>query len=65
MSAAPMTFPGLAGPGPVTNLNVTASGGGTTSYTSAPACAITGDAGTGATCTASIFRHGHGAHFDG
>jgi len=54
MSAAPMTFPGLAGPGPVTNLNVTASGGGTTSYTSAPTCAITGDAGSGATCTASI-----------
>ncbi len=54
MSAAPMTFPGLGGPGPVTNLNVTAAGGGTTSYTSAPTCAITGDAGTGATCTASI-----------
>ena len=54
MSAAPMTFPGLAGPGPVTALNVTASGGGTTAYSSAPACAITGDAGAGATCTASI-----------
>jgi subtilase family serine protease len=54
MSAAPMTFPGLGGPGPVTNLNVTASGGGTTPYSSAPACAITGDAGSGATCTASI-----------
>jgi subtilase family serine protease len=54
MSAAPMTFPGSVGPGPVTNLNVTASGGGTTSYTSAPACTITGGAGSGATCTASI-----------
>ena len=54
MSAAPMTFPGLAGPGPVTNLNVTASGGATTSYSSAPSCAITGDAGSGATCSASI-----------
>ena len=54
MSAAPMTFPGSSGPGPVTALNVTASGGGTTSYTSAPACAITGDAGSGATCTSSI-----------
>jgi subtilase family serine protease len=54
MSAAPMTFPGLAGPGPVTALNVTASGGGTTAYSSAPSCAITGDAGSGATCTASI-----------
>ncbi len=54
MSAAPMTFPGLAGPGPVTALNVTASGGGTTSYTSAPTCAITGGAGAGATCTTSI-----------
>jgi hypothetical protein len=51
MSAAPMTFPGSAGPGPVTNLNVTAPGVG---YTSAPTCALTGDAGTGATCTASI-----------
>ena len=54
MSAAPMTFPGAAGPGPVTALNVTASGGGTTSYTSAPACALTGGAGSGATCTTSI-----------
>jgi len=55
MSAAPMAaFPGLGGPGPVTNLNVTASGGGTTDFTSAPTCAITGDAGAGATCTASI-----------
>jgi len=54
MSAAPMTFPGLAGPGPVTALNVTASGGGTTDYSSAPTCAITGDAGSGATCAASI-----------
>ncbi|MGA8144411.1 MAG: protease pro-enzyme activation domain-containing protein [Candidatus Acidiferrales bacterium] len=54
MSAAAETFPGLAGPGPVTALNVTASGGGTTDYSSAPACAITGDAGAGATCSASI-----------
>ena len=55
MSAAPMAaFPGLAGPGPVTNLNVTASGGGTTDYTSAPACAITNGAGSGATCATSI-----------
>jgi subtilase family serine protease len=54
MSAAPMTFPGLAGPGPVTALNVTAPGGGTTSYTSAPTCALTGGAGTNATCTTSI-----------
>jgi subtilase family serine protease len=54
MSAAPETFPGLAGPGPVTALNVTQSGGGTTDYASAPTCAITGDAGAGATCTASI-----------
>lgn len=54
MSAAPMTFPGSAGPGPVTALNVTASGGGTTPYSSAPSCAITGDAGAGATCSASI-----------
>jgi subtilase family serine protease len=51
MSAAAMTFPGLAGPGPVTALNVTAGGSG---YTSAPTCAITGDAGAGATCTTSI-----------
>jgi subtilase family serine protease len=54
MSAAPMTFPGLAGPGPVTALNVTASGGGTTSYTSAPTCALTGGAGSGATCSTSV-----------
>jgi len=54
MSAAPMTFPGAGGPGPVTNLNVTASGGGTTSYTSAPTCAISGGAGSGAACTTSI-----------
>jgi len=54
MSAASMTFPGLAGPGPVTNLNVTNSGGGTTSFTSAPACAITGGGGAGATCATSI-----------
>jgi len=54
MSAAPMTFPGLAGPGPVTALNVTASGGGTTSYTSPPTCALSGVAGSGATCTTSI-----------
>ena len=54
MSAASETFPGAAGPGPVTALNVTASGGGTTSYTSAPTCALTGGAGTGATCTTSI-----------
>jgi subtilase family serine protease len=54
MSAAPETFPGLAGPGPVTALNVTASGGGTTSYSSAPTCALTGGVGSGATCTASI-----------
>jgi hypothetical protein len=54
MSAAPMTFPGAGGPGPVTALNVTASGGGTTTYSSAPTCAITGGAGSGATCTASI-----------
>ena len=53
-SAAPMTFPGLAGPGPVTALNVTQSGGGTTSYTSAPTCTLTGGAGAGATCTTSI-----------
>ena len=51
MSAAPMTFPGLAGPGPVTALNVTAGGSG---YSSAPSCAISGDAGSGATCTTSI-----------
>jgi subtilase family serine protease len=54
MSAAPQTFPGLAGPGPVTALNVTASGGGTTSYSSAPTCALTGGVGSGATCAASI-----------
>jgi len=54
MSAAPMTFPGAAGPGPVTALNVTAPGGATTSYTSAPTCALTGGVGTNATCTASI-----------
>ncbi len=54
MSAAPMTFPGLAGPGPVTALNVTAPGGGTTPYSSAPTCALTGGAGSGATCTTSI-----------
>jgi len=54
MSAAPMTFPGAAGPGPVTALNVTASGGGTTSFSSAPACALTGGVGTGATCATSI-----------
>jgi subtilase family serine protease len=54
MSAAAMTFPGVAGPGPVTALNVTASGGGTTGYTSAPTCALTGGAGSGATCTTSI-----------
>jgi len=54
MSAAPMTFPGLAGPGPVTALNVTTAGGVTSSYSSAPTCAITGDAGSGATCTASV-----------
>ena len=54
MSAAPMTFPGLGGPGPVTALNVTAPGGGTTGYGSAPTCTITGDAGSGATCSASI-----------
>jgi hypothetical protein len=54
MSAAPETFPGLAGPGPVTALNVTASGGGTTSYTSAPTCTLTGGTGSGASCTTSI-----------
>ncbi len=54
MSAAPMTFPGAGGPGPVTALNVTAAGGGTTSYTSAPTCALTGGVGSGATCTTSI-----------
>ena len=54
MSAASETFPGLGGPGPVTALNVTASGGGTTSYSSAPTCALTGGGGSGATCTASI-----------
>jgi subtilase family serine protease len=54
MSAAPMTFPGAAGPGPVTALNATASGGGTTAYTSAPTCALSGGAGSGATCTTSI-----------
>jgi subtilase family serine protease len=54
MSAAPMTFPGAGGPGPVTALNATASGGGTTSYSSAPGCALTGGAGSGATCTTSI-----------
>jgi subtilase family serine protease len=54
MSAAPMTFPGAGGPGPVTALNATASGGGTTSYSSAPSCALSGGAGSGATCTASI-----------
>jgi subtilase family serine protease len=51
MSAAPMTFPGLGGPGPVTALNVTAGGAG---YTSAPTCALTGGVGAGATCTTSI-----------
>jgi subtilase family serine protease len=51
MSAAPMTFPGLAGPGPVTALNVTVGGAG---YSSAPSCALTGGAGSGATCTTSI-----------
>ena len=54
MSAAPMTFPGLGGPGPVTNLNVTNPGGGTTAYSSAPTCALTGGAGSGATCTTTI-----------
>jgi len=54
MSAAPMTFPGAGGPGPVTALNVAASGGGTTSYSSAPTCALTGGVGSGATCTTSI-----------
>ena len=55
MSAAPMTFPGAGGPGPVTALNVTASGGGTTSYSSAPTCALTGGGGgSGATCSTSI-----------
>jgi len=54
LSAAPMTFPGLGGPGPVTALNITNSNGGTTSYTSAPTCALTGGAGSGATCTTSI-----------
>ena len=53
MSAAPMTFPGLAGPGPVTALNITNSNGGTTSYTSAPTCTLTGT-GSGATCTTSL-----------
>jgi subtilase family serine protease len=53
-SAAPMTFPGAGGPGPVTALNITNSNGGTTSYTSAPTCALTGGAGAGATCTTSI-----------
>lgn len=54
MSAAPETFPGLAGPGPVTALNVTAPGGGTTSYSAAPVCTLTNGGGTGATCSASI-----------
>jgi subtilase family serine protease len=54
MSAAAETFPGLAGPGPVTALNVTAAGGGTTPYSSAPSCALTGGVGSGATCTTSI-----------
>ena len=53
-SAAPETFPGLGGPGPVTSLNITNSNGGTTSYSSAPTCALTGGAGSGATCTTSI-----------
>jgi hypothetical protein len=51
MSAAPETFPGSAGPGPVTALNVTAAGAG---YSSAPTCALAGGAGTGATCSTSI-----------
>ncbi len=51
MSAAPMTFPGAGGPGPVTALNVTAGGSG---YSSAPGCSITGDAGSGATCSTSV-----------
>ncbi|MGA7218846.1 MAG: protease pro-enzyme activation domain-containing protein, partial [Candidatus Sulfotelmatobacter sp.] len=54
MSAAPETFPGAGGPGPVTDLNITNSNGGTTAYTSAPTCALTGGAGSGATCTTSI-----------
>jgi subtilase family serine protease len=54
MSAAPETFPGAGGPGPVTALNITNSNGGTTPYTSAPTCALSGGAGTGATCTTSI-----------
>ena len=54
MSAAPETFPGAGGPGPVTALNVTNSNGGATPYTSAPTCALTGGAGSGATCTTSI-----------
>jgi len=54
MSAAPMTFPGAGGPGPVTALNITNLNGGTTSYSSAPTCALTGGAGSGATCTTSI-----------
>ena len=54
MSAAPETFPGAGGPGPVTALNITNSNGGTTSYSSAPTCALTGGAGSGATCTTSI-----------
>lgn len=54
MSAAPETFPGAGGPGPVTALNITNSNGGTTPYTSAPTCALTGGAGTGATCTTLI-----------
>jgi len=50
-SSAPMAaFPGLGGPGPVTNLNVTAGGSG---YTGSPGCALTGDAGSGATCSVS------------
>lgn len=53
-SAAPETFPGAGGPGPVTDLNITNSNGGTTSYTSAPTCALTGGAGSGASCTTSI-----------
>jgi subtilase family serine protease len=51
MSAAPMTFPGLAGPGPVTTLNVTAPGSG---YNAAPRCMLTGGGGSGATCAVSI-----------
>jgi hypothetical protein len=51
MSAAAMTFPGAGGPGPVTALNVTLGGSG---YSSAPTCALSGDAGSGATCATSI-----------